>query len=207
MPDNSSTTIIGLTGGIGSGKTTVANLFAERGIVLVDTDLIAREVVEPGQPALQQIAKHFGAQTLNADGTLDRAALRRKVFADPEQRRWLEQLTHPLIRQATLQQLQQAASAYVILVSALLLETDQHQLCDHILVVDVPESIQIERTVQRDSNSSEQVKAIIAAQCGRQQRLEQADSVIDNTLSLTQLEKQIDRLDQEFRVLANSPLA
>ncbi|MEH6649353.1 MAG: dephospho-CoA kinase [Motiliproteus sp.] len=205
MTDKSSATIIGLTGGIGSGKTTVANCFAERGITLVDTDLIARQVVEPGQSALLKIADHFGAQTLNADGSLNRTELRHKVFADPNQRRWLEQLTHPLIRQATLQQLQQAKSDYVILVSALLLETDQHQLCDHILVVDVPESIQIERTVQRDSNTTEQVKAIIAAQCERQKRLEQAGSVIDNTQPLSQLAQQVDRLDQKFRALADNP--
>ena len=207
MPDNSAATIIGLTGGIGSGKTTVANFFAERGIALVDTDLIARKVVEPGQPALQQIAEHFGAQTLNADGSLNRTTLRHKIFAEPDQRDWLEQLTHPLIRQATLQQLQQATSAYVILVSALLLETDQHQLCDHILVVDVPESIQIKRTAQRDNNSCDQIKAIIAAQCDRQQRLELADSVIDNTQPLDQLAQQIDRLDQKFRVLARKPIS
>ncbi|MEH6469746.1 MAG: dephospho-CoA kinase [Halopseudomonas sp.] len=199
------TFIVGLTGGIGSGKTTVANLFAKQGIELVDADLIAREIVEPGEPALQQIADHFGEKTLQPDGSLNRAALRQIVFADPSQRLWLEQLTHPLIRQRTLERLQQARSDYAMLVSPLLLETDQHQLVDHILVVDVSEAIQIERTVHRDSNTKHQVREILNAQCNRKQRLERADSVIDNSLTQQALIDQVNRLDQQFRLLAGKP--
>lgn len=202
MSSNPSNFVVGLTGGIGSGKTTVANLFAELGIELVDTDLIAREIVEPGQPALIQIAEHFGTDLITPDGNLDRAKLRQQVFADPEQRSWLEQLTHPLIRQLTLQRLQQARSNYVILVSPLLLETNQHLLCHHLLIVDVPESVQIDRTVQRDSNSQQQVEAIIAAQCDRQQRLDRADSLIDNTQPQPTLAARVGQLDNEFRALA-----
>ncbi|MFT5722020.1 MAG: dephospho-CoA kinase [Motiliproteus sp.] len=198
------TFIVGLTGGIGSGKSTVANLFAERGIELIDTDLIAREIVAPGEPALQQILDHFGPGVLQLDGTLDRAALRPLVFSDPAQRHWLEQLTHPLIRQRTLQHLNQAASAYALLVSPLLLETDQHLLVDHILVIDLPEGLQIARTVQRDGNTQQQVRQILEAQCSRTKRLEHADSIIDNTQSPQALNKQIDSLDRQFRLLARA---
>lgn len=194
--------ILGLTGGIGSGKTTVANLFAELGIELVDADLIAREIVQPGEPALQQIVEHFGATILQTDGSLDRAKLRQIIFATPAERSWLEQLTHPLIRQRIQQRLDQADSDYAILVSPLLLETDQHLLCDHILVIDLPETLQVARTVQRDGNSEKQVNAILKAQCSRAQRLEQGDSVIDNSQSPQALKAQVKQLDLKFRALA-----
>ena len=194
--------ILGLTGGIGSGKTTVANLFAELGIELVDADLIAREIVQPGEPALQQIVEHFGATILQTDGSLDRAKLRQIIFATPAERSWLEQLTHPLIRQRIQQRLDQADSDYAILVSPLLLETDQHLLCDHILVIDLPETLQVARTVQRDGNSEKQVNAILKAQCSRAQRFELADSVIDNSQSPQTLKAQIKQLDLKFRALA-----
>ena len=194
--------ILGLTGGIGSGKTTVANLFAELGIELVDADLIAREIVQPGEPALQQIVEHFGATILQTDGSLDRAKLRQIIFATPAERSWLEQLTHPLIRQRIQQRLDQADSDYAILVSPLLLETDQHHLCDHILVIDLPETLQVARTVQRDGNSEKQVNAILKAQCSRAQRLEQGDSVIDNSQSPQTLKAQVKQLDLKFRALA-----
>ena len=194
--------ILGLTGGIGSGKTTVANLFAELGIELVDADLIAREIVQPGEPALQQIVEHFGATILQTDGSLDRAKLRQIIFATPAERCWLEQLTHPLIRQRIQQRLDQADSDYAILVSPLLLETDQHLLCDHILVIDLPETLQVARTVQRDGNSEKQVNAILKAQCSRAQRLEQGDSVIDNSQSPQTLKARIKQLDLKFRALA-----
>lgn len=194
--------VLGLTGGIGSGKTTVANLFAELGIALVDADLIAREIVQPGEPALEQIVEHFGATILQTDGSLDRAKLRQIIFATPAERSWLEQLTHPLIRQKIQQRLDQADSDYAILVSPLLLETDQHLLCDHILVIDLPETLQVARTVQRDGNSEEQVNAILKAQCSRAQRLEQGDSVIDNSQSPQTLKARIKQLDLKFRALA-----
>ncbi|MFT6916102.1 MAG: dephospho-CoA kinase [Motiliproteus sp.] len=198
------TFIVGLTGGIGSGKTTVANLFAARGIALIDTDLIAREIVAPGEPALRQICDHFGPGVLQLDDSLDRAALRQIVFADPAQRHWLEHLTHPLIRQRTLQRLDRAGSAYALLVSPLLLETDQQQLVDHILVIDLPEELQIARTVQRDGNTEQQVRQILEAQCSRTQRFECADSIIDNTQSPQLLNQQVDNLDRQFRLLASA---
>lgn len=198
-----SSKVIGLTGGIGSGKTTVANGFAELGITLVDADLIAREVVEPGQPALNKIADHFGTDCLDDKQRLNRSHLRQLVFADNEARQWLENLLHPLIRQEIIQQLKMASSPYTLLVSPLLLETDQHSLVEQIIVVDVPESVQIERTRSRDNNSSEQVQAIIDAQIPRQQRLAKADFIIDNNVSLEQLQEQISQLDQQLRSSIN----
>ena len=195
--------IVGLTGGLGSGKSTVANLFAERGIELIDTDLIARDIVASGEPALQQIAAHFGPDVLQSDGSLNRAVLRQQVFADPAERHWLEQLTHPLIRERTEQRLAQAQSVYALLVSPLLLETDQQQLVDHIVVIDLPETLQIARTVTRDNNSEQQVRNILKAQCSRIHRLERADSVIDNSHSPLALSEQVERLDQHFRSLAH----
>lgn len=194
--------IVGLTGGIGSGKTTVANQFARLGIALVDTDQIAREVVEPGQPALAQIFEHFGDQVRQGDGGLDRAALRGLVFQQSDQRRWLEALLHPIIRQLTLERLEAATSPYVLLVSPLLLETDQHQLTDHILVIDLPVELQLSRTMTRDNNDANQVRAIIAAQIDRQQRLARADSVLDNSQPLNTLALRVSELDSQFRALA-----
>jgi len=194
--------VVGLTGGIGSGKTTVADHFARLGIALVDTDLIARELVAPGERALAQIVAHFGETLQQADGTLDRAALRQRVFAQPEERRWLEALLHPLIRQRTRERLRAATSPYALLVSPLLLETDQHRLVDHILVIDLPVEQQLQRTMARDDNDKEQVAAIIASQIERQQRLARADSVLDNSRSLATLPQRVAALDAYFRQLA-----
>ncbi|MCF7545912.1 dephospho-CoA kinase, partial [Pseudomonas petrae] len=138
--------ILGLTGGIGSGKSAAAQCFVDLGVHLVDADNAARWVVELGRPALAQIAEHFGASVLQADGTLNRSALRELIFKDPQQRFWLEGLLHPLIREEIRQHLARAESAYAILVSPLLLETSQHQMVQRVLVIDVPESVQIERT-------------------------------------------------------------
>ncbi|WP_207062640.1 dephospho-CoA kinase [Motiliproteus sp. SC1-56] len=196
--------VVGLTGGIGSGKSTVAQCFARRGIAMVDADIVAREVVMPGEPALQNIFDHFGLHLRRADGSLDRAALREAVFSDENARHWLEQLLHPLIRERTLIQLQSAPSPYVMLVSPLLLETDQHELADHILVVDVEEATQIARTMTRDHNSEAQVRAILDAQLGRQARLSHADSVIDNEGNPAQLEAAVEKLHRAFLDLAQS---
>ncbi|MGC8121115.1 dephospho-CoA kinase [Marinobacter sp. VGCF2001] len=192
--------IVGMTGGIGSGKSTVARLFGGLGVHWVDADDVARQVVEPGQPALQAIADHFGEGTLQANGELDRAALRQKVFEDPEERRWLEQLLHPVIREALVRQLAPAdyALPYVLLVSPLLLETDQHELVDRVVVVDVPEETQIERTMARDHNSREQVERILAAQMPRATRCEKADDIINNAQPIDQVDTAVRTLHQRF---------
>lgn len=194
--------VVGLTGGIGSGKTTVADQFAARGVALVDTDRIAREVVLPGEPALQRIADHFGAEVIQPDGSLDRGRLRSLVFSQPAERRWLEALLHPLIRQRTVAQLADCQSTYALLVSPLLLETDQHRLVQHVLVIDLPEALQLSRTQQRDRNSEAQVRAIIASQISRQQRLQRADSILDNSLPLATLAQRVEQLHHQFLRLA-----
>jgi dephospho-CoA kinase len=194
--------VVGVTGGIGSGKSAVTERFEDLGIAVVDADRAARVIVEPGREALARIAKHFGADILQADGNLDRAALRRVVFADEEARRWLEQLTHPLIGQEILDQLHAAASPYVILSSPLLLETSQGQLADVVVVVDVPEEVQLERTMSRDNNDEAQVRRIMAAQLPREKRLERADIVIDNSRSLSELDGVVSELHKEFLLRA-----
>ena len=172
--------ILGLTGGIGSGKTTVANLFAAEGVVVVDADAIARELVAPGQPALQQITAHFGPGVLNATGELDRAALRRLIFADEQQKQWLNQLLHPLIRETLLQRCREASSAYVILMAPLLFENGLDRTVQRTLCIDVSEQTQIARTCQRDGNSPELVQAIMDSQLSRVERLQRSDDQIDN---------------------------
>lgn len=190
--------VVGVTGGIGSGKSAVTSRFEQHGITIVDADLAARVIVEPGREALQAIAEHFGTGVLQADGTLDRAALRRIVFADPEQRQWLERLTHPLIGREIQEQLAASRSPYTILSSPLLLETSQKELADCLVVVDVPEEVQLRRTMARDDNDEAQVRRIMAAQMPRQQRLEQADIVIDNSRSLAELDEVVEELHAEF---------
>lgn len=194
--------IVGLTGGIGSGKTAVSDRFAQLGITVVDADVCARVVVEPGRPALAAIAGKFGDGILTASGELDRAQLRQQVFANPDDRQWLEALLHPLIFEEMWTQLQQASSPYAILVSPLLIEAGQNALCQRILVVDAPEQAQLARTMARDNNSEEQVKAIMAAQASRQQRLDKADDVIVNDADLATLNQRVDALHQRYLALA-----
>ena len=196
------TYVIGVTGGIGSGKTAVSDHFESLGITVVDADIASRTVVEPGKPALTKIAEHFGADILLDDGALDRAKLRAAIFRDDSERQWLEALLHPLIREEIVNGLDNAKSSYALLVSPLLVESGQNQFVERVLVVDVPESLQLERTVKRDSNSEEQVKAIIAAQASRQQRLDYADDVITNDDSLSQLQSQVEELHQQYLELA-----
>ncbi|HIO28798.1 dephospho-CoA kinase [Marinobacter salarius] len=192
--------VVGLTGGIGSGKSTVARLFGALGVHWVDADDVAREVVEPGTPALKKIAEHFGQEILLPGGGLDRAALRRIVFDAPEERTWLEGLLHPVIREELMRQLRPVnySLPYVLLVSPLLLETDQHELVEKVVVVDVPVDVQIQRTMARDTNDREQVERIIAAQMPREQRLRKADDVVDNNLAMMDVERQVEQLHQTF---------
>jgi dephospho-CoA kinase len=159
MPDKK--LIIGLTGGIGSGKSEVSRRFEELGIALVDADLVARDVVLPGSPALESIRTHFGTDILLSDGSLNRKKLREMIFTDPAEKKWLEQLLHPLINQQIRVQLALSTSIYAMLSSPLLLETQQYLLVDRILVVDTSEILQIERAAKRDASQEEQIKAIM----------------------------------------------
>ncbi|MEH6516585.1 MAG: dephospho-CoA kinase [Halioglobus sp.] len=190
--------IIGITGGIGSGKSAVTDRFEALDVTVVDADKVARIIVEPGQPALEKIAEHFGADILLADGSLDRAALRAKVFSQPQERLWLEALTHPLIREEILAQLNSSRSPYAILSSPLLLETSQKSMAELVIVVDVPEQVQLERTVHRDNNDADQVRRIMAAQMPRSERLELADIVIDNSGALEKLDEVVKDLHEKF---------
>ena len=194
--------IIGITGGIGSGKTAITDEFSRLGICVVDADIAARTVVEAGQPALQEISQRFGKSILLESGELNRAALRKIVFTDPQQRSWLEQLTHPLIRQEITTGLKQATSPYVILASPLLIESKQYQLVNRTLVVDTPEELQISRTVKRDDNNPEQVKSIINAQLPRKARQEHADDIIFNDQDLDYLHQQVKTLHNRYLELS-----
>lgn len=172
--------VVAITGGIGSGKTTVANQFAALGIDVIDADLIAREVVEPGTPALAAIASHFGPGILDEQGRLDRRVLRERVFSEPAAKSWLNALLHPLIRSEMLRQCTAASSPYCLLVVPLLVENRLMNLANRVLVIDVDEATQIERTCRRDGVSREQAEAILAAQASRAERLAVADDVLDN---------------------------
>jgi len=185
---------VALTGGIASGKTTVANLFAALGVAVVDTDLLAREVVAPGSPLLPQIAAHFGDSVLLPDGSLDRAKLRERVFAEPAERHWLEQLTHPAIRALTDARCDSAAGRYVIIAIPLLVETQGTARFDRVLVVDCDPSIQLARLQARDGATREQAERMLAAQATRQQRLAVADDVIRNDGDLENLRGQVEKL-------------
>ena len=193
--------ILGLTGGIGSGKSAVAQHFVDLGVHLVDADHVARWVVEPGKPALGKIVEHFGPDVLQADGQLDRAALRSKIFTDAEERRWLEALLHPLIGEEIIQYLARAQSPYAILVSPLLVESGQHKLTHRVLVVDAPEQLQIQRTMERDHSSDEQVHAILKAQASREQRLSHANDILLNDRDLPWLQTEVERLHAFYLTL------
>jgi len=194
--------VLGVTGGIGSGKSAVTERFEALGIEVVDADVAARTVVAAGQPALDQISERFGSNILLENGELDRAALRKIVFHNPDERKWLEGLTHPLIREEIIKGLQSAQSPYVILVSPLLIESGQFHFTQRILVVDVPESTQIERTCARDNNDAAQVQAIIDAQINRTERLAKADDIIENNLGLDHLDSEVARLHDQYLSLA-----
>ncbi|NUT89460.1 dephospho-CoA kinase [Pseudomonas corrugata] len=193
--------ILGLTGGIGSGKSAAAQHFIDLGVHVVDADHAARWVVEPGRPALAKIAEHFGPDVLQADGTLDRAALRKLIFENADERRWLEALLHPLIADEIAHHLAQARSPYAILVSPLLIESGQYAMTQRILVIDAPEQLQIERTLQRDQISEQQVQAILKAQSSRQDRLSHADDVVVNDRDLAWLHSEVERLHHSYLTL------
>ena len=190
--------VVGITGGIGSGKTAVTDHLETLGIVVVDADKAARVVVEPGKPALDEIAAHFGSEILLENGALNRVALREVVFNDSAERKILEGITHPRIREEIARQLNAATSPYVVLSSPLLLESGQNSFADYVVVVDVPEAVQVDRTMRRDDNSESLVKQIMAAQLDRQTRLSRADEAISNDGTLEALHAQVEDLHQRL---------
>ena len=196
---------VGITGGIGSGKTALTDWLAQQRITIVDADLAARTVVAPGQPALAEIDAAFGNGYLLPDGQLDRAALRKVVFADADKRRTLEAITHPRIREELVRQLSAANSPYAVLSSPLLLESGQSDLVDVSVVVDVPEAMQIARTMERDGNDQALVEGIMAAQLGRETRKSRADIVIDNSGTLADLHEKAAILHQTLLARATHP--
>jgi len=196
--------VVGITGGIGSGKSAVTSRLEQHGITVVDADVVAREVVEPGRPVLAAIAEHFGERILQPNGALDRAALRKIVFETPAEREWLESVTHPAIREAIAAQLTAATSPYVVLSSPLLLEAGQSAFAQHVVVVDVPEEVQLSRTCARDNNDEALVRNIMAAQLPRAERCARADEVIDNNASLEALQQRVDALHDRLLVLASA---
>ena len=195
---------VGITGGIGSGKTALTDWLAGKGIVIVDADLASRTIVAPGQPALREIVDTFGSEYLQHDGQLDRAALRTLVFSDEEKRRQLERITHPRIREELARQMDSADSTYVVLSSPLLLESGQSTMVDLSVVVDVPEDTQIQRTMARDHSSRELVEGIMTAQLDRDTRISRADIVIDNSGSLEALHERGEILHQTLLARAGA---
>lgn len=190
--------VVGLTGGIGSGKSTVSQLFAELGVPISDADLAARAVVEPGQPALKAIAEHFGAQFIRADGSLNRPHMRQAVFSDTEKKAWLEALLHPLIMETLKRELSKARGHYAILSSPLLFETKQNILTQRNVVVDTTQEQQIARSTMRDNNDAEQIRAIIRTQLSRDKRLALADDILDNTGDLEETKRQVLELHRKY---------
>ena len=186
--------VIGLTGGIGSGKSAATERFKTHNIDVVDADEVARDVVLPGTPGLHSIVQHFGRIVLLNDGTLDRAQLRNQVFAAPEAKAWLNKLLHPLIRERMLELIAASSSPYCILSVPLLVENKLYEMCSKVVVVDCEEDIQLKRAMQRDSSDKQTIKNIMAAQASREERLHAADYVLDNSTTLTSLHQQVDEL-------------
>lgn len=186
--------VIGLTGGIGSGKSTVAALFEKKGITVIDTDQLARDVTKPGTFALKKMVEYFGVSILHKDGQLDRSLLRTIVFNDAQKRKWLEKLLHPLIREELQKNINNVHSSYCIVIIPLLFETEKNPIINRILVVDSPENLQIQRAVKRDQSSEHEIKKIIESQIDREKRKLGADDVILNDGSLEDLEREVSRL-------------
>ncbi|GAB0109942.1 dephospho-CoA kinase [Pseudoalteromonas distincta] len=190
--------VLGLTGGIGSGKTAISNIFEELGITIVDADIIAREVVQPNSIGLNAIITHFGNDILHPDGTLNRLKLRTKIFTNDDEKKWLNTLLHPLIREKILCDLSNATSPYVVLVAPLLFENNLDKYCNHTLLIDVPTAVQIERTVKRDNTTIEQVKSIIASQMPREDKRQKSDDILNNDQKLTQVRAELVELHKNY---------
>ena len=199
--------IVGLTGGIGSGKSTVADAFVALGVGLVDTDVIARELTLADGKAMPALIAEFGPDIVAKDGAMDRSAVRQRVFADPSARERLEGILHPLIRQISAERCVAATAPYVVLAVPLLVESgDYHQRCDRIVVVDCPETVQIERVMARNGLSIDEVRAIMAAQATRQQRLAAANDIVVNDGARTKIYEQVNLLHLKYLALAGEKL-
>lgn len=193
--------VLGLTGGIASGKSAAAQRFAELGVHVVDADQASRWVVEPGRPALAALVERYGVALLQADGSLNRGALRKVIFEDAEQRLWVEALLHPLIAEEITRSLAAATSPYAVFVSPLMVESGQYRITQRLLVVDAPEALRVERTLLRDHTTPEQVQAILKAQASREQRLQLADDVLVNDRDLAWLHSEVERLHTFYLTL------
>lgn len=193
---------VALTGGIGCGKSSVCKLFSQYNVPIIDTDIIARELVEPGTAVLMQITSHFGLQILHKNGYLNRKKLAQIIFSDQQSRYQLESILHPKIRLRVNEKIQKLNSAYSIIAIPLLIETSQAEYYDRVLVVDCKQQQQIERTQQRDIRSLNEINAIISAQVSREKRLKLADDIIDNSLQKSELELQVSKLHDKYRLLA-----
>ena len=198
---------VAVTGGIGSGKSTVANAFSDLGIDIIDADIIARQVVEPNTPALQAIETHFGRAMINSDGSLNRRLLRERIFADASEKHWLNALLHPIIQQETRRQIAAARSPYVLWVVPLLVENHLQEKADRVLVIDVSPETQIQRTIARDGVSREHAEQILAAQATRDARLAVADDVIDNNGAPDAIASDVARLHEQYLTLAAQAVA
>ena len=194
--------VVGLTGGIGSGKTAVSDRFAAYGVPIIDTDVLARELVEPGQPALTEIAGAFGTDCLDHAGRLDRARLRKRIFADANGRQQLEAILHPRIRALARQRIAGLTAPYCLLVIPLLAETGMTDLVNRVLVVDAPETEQMRRVMARDRTDEEQARRILAAQASREQRLALAHEIVENSGDFAELDRQVAALHQHYLTLA-----
>lgn len=195
--------VIGLTGGIGSGKTTVANLFAALGVDIVDADIVAREVVQIGSPALHLISEHFGDDYIQADGELNRALLRKKIFSNDKDKLWLNELLHPLIRETIILQTKASEKPYCIIVAPLLIENELTTLVNRVLVIDVKVTTQLARTTNRDNNSANLVQSIINSQVSRETRQAHADDLLNNDdCTIKDLTKSVAKLHQNYLLFA-----
>ncbi|MBL1386184.1 MAG: dephospho-CoA kinase [Colwellia sp.] len=194
--------VLGLTGGIGCGKTAVSNMLEQLGITIVDADIIARQVVKPKSDGLNAIVRKFGQSILLTDGTLNRSALRERIFTNSADKEWLNNLLHPLIRNKIYNDLTAAKSPYVVLVAPLLFENGLDKLCNRTLLIDIPQNVQIERTASRDNVSVEQVKAIIAAQMSREDKQKQADDILNNDRALNDVNHDLLTLHKRYLHMA-----
>lgn len=195
---------VALTGGIASGKSEVERRFAARGVEIIDADLVAREVIAIGTPALQEIVAAFGSRAIGADGALDRRAMRERVFGDADARKRLEKIIHPLVRQTLQERATAVCSAYGMLVIPLFVESGEYHWVDRVLVVDVPRSVQLERLLERDGITPELAESMLDAQATREQRLAIADDVIDNSAELASLDDKVENLHQSYLSLASN---